>query len=87
MLALVENLVVLDGRLYVVVLVGVPLEADVVLPAFVRVVDAILIVLLVRVVAIVYGRELDMLSQLHKHSVRAVVWEWGNLQHEVRPVT
>lgn len=73
MLALVESLVVLDGRLYVVVFVGVPLETDVVLPAFVRVVDAILILIVVRVIGIVYSGKLDVLSQLHEHSVRAVV--------------
>lgn len=73
MLALVESLVVLDGRLYVVVFVGVPLEADVVLPAFVRVVDAILILIVVRVIGVVYGRKLDVLSQLYEHSVRAGV--------------
>lgn len=86
-LALIESLIVLDGRLYVVVFVGVPLETDIVLPALVRVIDAILILIVVRVISIVYGRKLDVLSQLHEHSIRAVVKEGGDLQHEVRPGT
>lgn len=73
MLALVESLVVLDGRLYVIVFVGVPLEADVVLPAFVGVVDSILVLIVVRVIGIVYGGKLDVLLQSHEHSVRAMV--------------